>query len=87
MLRIRHSKLNYDACFNSHLPHVEPACEWGQQYDDVNHFFISCSNYNDTRGNLKQSDESVTKFNLKTVLHRNQELGVDENHLVFDAVH
>ena len=86
-LRIGCSKLNYDACFNLHLPDVEPACVCGAKYEDVNHFFMSCPNYNDIRRNLKQSVESVTNFDLKTVLHGNQELGVDENHVVFDAVH
>ena len=48
---------------------------------------MSCPNYNDIRRNLKQSVESVTKFDLKAALHGNQELNVDENHVVFDAVH
>ena len=49
---------------------------------------MSCpKNNNNIRRNLKQSVESVTNFALKTVLHGNQELGVDENHVVFDAVH
>ena len=86
-LRIGCSKLNYDASLNLHLPDVEPVCVCGAKYEDVNHFFMSCPNYNDIRRNLKQSVTSVTKFDLKTVLHGNQELDVDEKHVVFDAVH
>ena len=40
MLRIGCSKLNYDACFNLHLPDVEPVCVWGAKYEDVNHFYV-----------------------------------------------
>ena len=73
--------------FQLHLPDVEPACVCGAKYEDVNHFFMSCPNYNIIRRNLKQSVESVTKFDLKTVLHGHQELDEVQNHVVFDAVH
>ena len=78
-LRIGCSKSNYDTCFSLHLPDVEPACVCGAKYEDVNHFFMSCPNYNIIRRNLKQSVESVTKFDLKTVLHGHQELDEDQN--------
>ena len=54
---------NYDACINLLLPDVEPACVCGAKYEDVNHFFMSCLNYNDIRRNLKQS---VDKFILES---------------------
>ena len=86
-LRIGCSKLNYDLCYNLHLPDIDPSCSCGVAHENASHFFISCPNYTQIRTFLRNKLEPVCKFELNIMLYGSSNLTTVENKLVFDAVH
>ena len=86
-LRIGCSKLNYDLSFNLHIPNIDPACECGAPLEDVKHYFMTCLRFENERDELKQNVERITNFNVKVLLFGSSKLKLEENKIVFDAVH
>ena len=86
-LRIGCSKLNYDVCFNLHIPNIDPMCLCGGGFEDAQHYFMSCVYFDDLRLHLRESIELICIFELNTLLYGSTNLSDAENMLVFDAVH
>ena len=86
-LRIGCSKLNYHVCFNLHIPDVSPDCSCGEGYENSEHFLMECKLYNDIRNTLKRKIERHCIFTLDVLLHGAQDLPLNTNYALFDAVH
>jgi len=86
-MRVGCSKLNYDLFFNLHIPDINPSCQCGFYIEDVKHFFLDCPLYRNIRENLKIKVELLTNFNIDSLLYGSPRLTLDQNKLVFDAVH
>ena len=86
-LRIGCSKLNYDLCYNLHLPDINPSCLCGAKHETSKHFLMHCELYSEIRAVLKRKVESITKYDFITLLTGSEDLSLEENRLVFDAVH
>ena len=86
-LRIGCLKLNYDISYNLHIPDINPSCLCGAKLETVNHFLMHCKHYADQRQILKAKVEAITKFKYETILYGTDTISLQENKLVFDAVH
>ena len=80
------SKLKYDLCFKLHVVD-DPPCACGAPFEDAYHFFFNCPLYDDIRLDLLTSVTSVTICNLSNLLYGNNDLDLDQNKVIFDAVH
>ena len=80
------SKFNFDLCYN--LKVIDnPRCSCGAHYENVHHFFIECPYYLDIRLNLFSVMSIYTEVTLDTILHGHFDLTIEQNKIVFDAVH
>ena len=86
-LRIGCSKLNYHVCYHLHIPNINPECSCGEGYEDAEHFFMSCTFYNNIREILKRKIERYCAFTLNVLLYGADDLSTNINYLLFDAVH
>lgn len=86
-LRIGCSKLNFDVCYHLHIPNINPECSCGEGHEDVEHFFMKCTHYNDIRDILKRKIEVHCTFTLGVLLYGADNLPKQTNCLLFDAVH
>ena len=86
-LRIGCSKLNYDLCFNLHIPDTDPSCSCGARYENAEHFLMYCPNYEILRTQLKTKVETVCEFIFDHLLYGKPEISLGDNRLVFCAVH
>ena len=85
-IRLGCSKLNYDLCFKLHVID-NPSCMCSPTFEDAQHFFCDCPFYNDIRQDLKTAVQSVGTFNVQNLLYGNKDLSIEENTVIFDAVH
>ena len=73
--------------FHLHIPNVNPECSCGEGHENVEHFFMKCTNYDDIRVNLKRNIERHCTFTLEVLLYGAADLSIKTNHLLFEAVH
>ena len=73
--------------FNLHISNIDPACDCGAPFEDVKHYFMACPKFENERDELKQKVERITNFNVKVLLFGSSKLKLEENKIVFDAVH
>ena len=85
-LRIGCSKLNYDLCFNLHVID-NPQCTCGFEEENAFHFFINCHHYDELRLQLFNAVSAYCTASLETILLGNENLEVEQNRAIFDAVH
>ena len=85
-LQLGCSKLKSDLCFKLHVVD-DPSCACGVPVEDAYHFFFHCPLYDDIRVDLMTSVSSVTVCNLSNLLFGDDALGLNENMVIFDAVH
>ena len=85
-LRLGCSKLRSDLCFKLHVAD-DPACACGAPIEDAYHFFFVCPLYDDIRVDLINSVSSVTICNLTKLLFGDDLLDLNDNMVIFDAVH
>ena len=86
-LRIGCSKLNYDLCFNLHIPDTDPRCSCGARFENAEHFLMYCPNYGILRTQLNAKVEIVCEFTVDHLLNGASDISLEDNRLVFDAVH
>ena len=86
-IRLGCSSLNFDLYYNLHIPDVSPQCICGNGTEDARHYFMSCDQYNDIRKPLKDLLVNKCSFRLNYILNGCENLGVEDNMLIFDAVH
>ncbi|MCG8048002.1 MAG: endonuclease/exonuclease/phosphatase family protein [Candidatus Thiodiazotropha taylori] len=84
--RIRNtcSNLNNDLYLNHLSPN--PSCSCGENFEDAEHFFFRCSNFNQDRIILFQSTRNFHPLNLNKLLFGDENLSEDENISLFGAV-
>lgn len=81
------SKLNFDLHYNLHLDDIMPSCTCGAENEDSHHFLMNCPHYNDLRTVLERKIRNITVFSCDTLLYGCSDLTLDQNKLVFKAVH
>ena len=89
---IIHSQLRMH-CSNlkSHLVelHVidDAMCTCGMGVEDNEHFFMHCPLYHDCRHNLSQALGNLSAFTINVILFGDDHLQVEQNCIIFEAVH
>ena len=85
-LRLGCSKLNSHLCHNLHVI-PSPECPCGAAVEDEAHFFFHCPNFDQQRLNLQHHLVPEGNFTLKIILNGDPTLTLNQNKIVFDAVH
>ena len=85
-IRMGCSKLNADLCFKLHV-RDNPSCICGASCENDFHFFIQCPCYTEQRNVLRSAIAHLSPLQLNTLLHGDSNLTLDQNKVVFDAVH
>ena len=80
------SLLHYDLFYNVHLSD-NLACSCDAPLETAYHYFFECNNYVNQRLILRESVEHFTPFTLQTILFGNDDLKIDVNYSIFEAVH
>ncbi len=85
-IRLGCSKLNSHLCNNLHVI-PSSTCNCGNEDETPIHFFFTCPLHNEHRAELHNTFIHLTTFTLHTVLYGDNTLSLNENKLLFDAVH
>ena len=85
-LRIGCSKLKADLCYKLHVID-NCTCACGYPVEDATHFFLYCPLYNNIRLGLIATISGLTQVKIKTILSGDDSLDLDNNKLIFEAVH
>ena len=80
------SLLHYDLSYNVHVSN-DPSCACGALLETAFHYFFECERYINERQILRRSIENITQFTLLTILFGDNNLEMDSNHSIFEAVH
>ena len=84
--RIGCSKLNAHLCLNLHVIPL-PTCQCGYEVEDPMHFYLHCPIYMVQREKMIRTLTALTPPTLDTILFGNPNLQLEENKLVFSAIH
>ena len=89
---ILHSRLRMGRSqLNEHLHKIgvieSPACSCGATSESVWHYFLTCPRYMVHRDVLHTTISSVAPFSLHTILFGSSECNLDQNTIIFKAVH
>ena len=86
-MRIGCSKLNAHLCYNLHVI-PSPQCQCGCPLEDPNHFFFICPIFLAQRRSLLNIITHVSNnINVKTLLYGDPNMNLEQNKLLFEAVH
>jgi len=85
-MRMGCSKLKGDLCHNLHVI-SEATCPCGYHTEDAKHFLLDCPLYVSDRMYMLVSVIGVTDITLKNLLYGNDAITLDDNKIVFHAVH
>ena len=85
-IRIGCSKLNSHLCYNLHVI-PSPQCPCGFENEDPLHYFFICPQHVQQRVQLFNTVSHITDLNLSTLLFGSTELSMQQNKIIFDAVH
>ena len=76
---------------NGHLHKIgvveSPACSCGAASESVWHYFLTCPRYIVDRDVLHTTVSSIAPFSLNTILFGSSECNLDQNAIIFTAVH
>ena len=90
-LQVLHTRLRTDcSSLNKHLYDKNlvpsPLCNCGQ-VESTFHYLFECTRYHTQRQAMINSVEAFTPASLRTLLYGNDNLSIEANYSVFDAVH
>ena len=85
-LRLGCSKLKSHLTYNLHVLD-DPYCTCGFGVEDPIHFFFTCPHYSVQRTLRNNTVAPITLFTLHNLLYGDNNLSLDENKVIFDAVH
>ena len=84
--RIGCSKLNAHLCLNLHVIPLS-TCQCGYEVEDPMHFYLHCPIFRVQREKMIRTITALTPPTLDTILFGNPNLQLEENKLVFSAIH
>jgi hypothetical protein len=85
-LRLGCSKLNYDLHSNLHVID-DASCRCGAPIENARHYFLKCPLFHNARINLIQDITKLTTCNFNHILYGDTSLTLEQNKLLFGAVH
>jgi hypothetical protein len=85
-LRIGCSKLSSDLCNNLHVTN-NASCVCGEQFENATHYFLHCPLFTHERQELVNVISQHSNVDINVLLHGNQSLSIEQNKVIFDAVH
>ena len=65
----------------------DPLCFCGTGVEDSEHFFMKCPLYHTSRQRLIQIITDISVFNIDVLLFGDENLDIEQNCVIFDAVH
>ena len=89
---IKHTRLRLGCSrLNSHLFKIgvvdSPLCSCGTGVEDTLHYLFTCPLYRNLRVDLSNKIIPIAPFTSQTVLYGNKTCSLDDNYLIFSAVH
>ena len=85
-LRMGCSGLKYDLYTNVHVVD-SPYCSCENVLETAYHYLMTCPKYTLQRAVMRTQIEQICEFHFNTLLYGNELLSLEDNELVFDAVH
>ena len=85
-LRMGCSGLKYDLYTNVHVVD-SPYCSRENVLETAYHYLMTCPKYTLQRAVMRTQIEQICEFHFNTLLYGNELLSLEDNELVFDAVH
>ena len=79
------SGLNFDHCHNIHEVD-NPSFSCGSPLETAYHYFVDCPHYNNIRQHIIDAIQSIMQPSLNVVLYGHNDVSLNENKTIFDAV-